>query len=190
MGTHHTFNSQNPVFGPLYNDDLVPITVKDSGSDESNKTLNHESNFVQAQSSASVNNVQNDEPHPVQAHSSAVNGAQSHTDIDNPSGPEAITDSNKPSSHSVSWDNPIETSSIPTLKSRRCDSNSGNIMSSSLSMDGDDDNFDDNDDGTGSIIISNLEMLDQEMSRLESSFFDARKHLSDPDNELMLLLDI
>ena len=65
----------------LYNDDLVPITVKDSESDESHKTSNHESHFVQAQSSASVHNVQNDEPHPVQAHPSAVNGAQSHTDL-------------------------------------------------------------------------------------------------------------
>ena len=51
----------------------------------------------------------------VEAHSSAVNGEHSHTDINNPSGPEAIPDSNKPSSHSVSCADPIETSSIPTL---------------------------------------------------------------------------
>ena len=51
-----TSNSQNTVFGTLYNDDLVLIMVKDSGSDESHKTLNHKSNFVQGQ--LRVNGVQ------------------------------------------------------------------------------------------------------------------------------------
>ena len=50
-----------------------------------------------------------------------------------------------------------------------------------MSMDNDDDNVSDKDDGTGSIIISNIEMLDQEMSRLESSFFDTSEHPSNPD---------
>ena len=45
--TCYDSNSQSSVLRTLYNDDLVPITVEDSGSDESYKTLNHESNFVQ-----------------------------------------------------------------------------------------------------------------------------------------------
>ena len=44
-------NSQNPTLRTRYNDDLVPITVEDSELDESHKILNHESNFVQGQSS-------------------------------------------------------------------------------------------------------------------------------------------
>lgn len=54
--TCHSSNSQNPVFGTLYNDDSIPIMVKDSGSDESHKILNHEFNFVQGQ--LRINNVQ------------------------------------------------------------------------------------------------------------------------------------
>ena len=116
-----------------------------------------------------------------------------HTDIDSPSGSEHLPDNNKPSSHSVSWADPIETSSIPTLTSRHCDSSSGNDLSSfgSFSFGGDDDAFNDDNGDTGSIVISNMEMLDQAMSQFESSlgpfFFDAYE---DPQDELMLLLDI
>ena len=55
----HKPDSQNQVLRTLYNDDLVPTTVNDSGSDESHETLNHESQIVQANSSPSVQDVLN-----------------------------------------------------------------------------------------------------------------------------------
>ena len=53
----------------------------------------------------------------------------------------------------------------------------------------DDDTSNDNND-TDNIVISNLEMFHDKMSRFESSFFDTIKHQSDLDNKALFLLDI
>ena len=91
---------------------------------------------------------------------------------------------------SVAWADPIETSSLPTIASRQCDSSSGDDSTSFSIGDDDDDFFDDEDDNC-SIIISNMEMLDQAMSQFESTFdpffFDAYEN---PQDELMVFLDI
>ena len=57
-------------------------------------------------------------------------------------------------------------------------------------MDNDDDDVSDNNDATGFIVISNLELFDEEMSCFKSSFFNTHKHPSDPDNEPLFLLNI
>ena len=96
--------------------------------------MNHESKFAEANSSPSVHNANNTIN---QAYSAADTKAVSSTVIGKHDHPD-----NKSSSHSVSWANPIETSSIPSLDSRRCDSSSGDNSSSfgSFSIPGDDDN--------------------------------------------------
>ena len=83
----HKSNSQNQVLRTLYNDDLVPITVNDSKSDESHKASSHESKFTQAESIPSVHDVHNTiiQAHSsdVGAHSNAVDGDHNHTDAVN-----------------------------------------------------------------------------------------------------------
>ena len=63
-------------------------------------------------------------------------------------------------------------------------------MSTVVPTDDNDDGFSDDNNDNGSLVIFNLEVLHKEMSCFESSFFDTLEHPSNPDNELMILLDI
>ena len=107
----HKSKSHNRILRTFYNNDLVPSTVNDPGSDESHETFSHESQISQADSIPSVQEVLNIA---IRAHSSDLQacsiapiGNNGRTDVRSPSSSEHsrpssskhCTDNVKPSSH-------------------------------------------------------------------------------------------